>query len=317
MHHPRSHVLDTVGGTPLVRLQRLPPAHAAEVWIKLEGGNPTGSYKDRVAVAMIEGLESSGALVPGTRLLECTGGSTGTALAFVCAAMRLPLTIISSDAYAREKLASMRAFGATLIIEPSLDGAITPDLWPRMRAHARRLVARGGYLWLDQFNNTHAPAGYHAMGTEILEQAPGPIDAFCGMVGTAGMITGVGGALREARPHTRIVALEPASSAVISGGLPGAHGVDGTGAGFVPPLFDRRVVTEVRAIDEAAGRAMCLRLACEEGIFAGTSTGLNVVAALELAAEIGPGGRVVTVACDTGFKYLAGPLFDAASPITR
>ncbi len=293
----------------MVRLRRIPGPGAGEVWVKLEGGNPTGSYKDRMALAMVEAAAASGDLRPGISLLECTGGSTGSSVAFVSAAKGHSFTVISSDAYAREKLDSMRAFGATLLIEPSVDGLVTPDLWPRMMTRAAQMVESGRYLYLDQFRNTAAPLGYERMGAEILAQVAGRIDAVCGAVGTAGMIMGVGSTVRSAWPDVRVVALEPDTSPVLSGGAAGAHGVDGTAAGFVPPLFDRAVVTEVRALPESEARAMCRRLAAEEGIFAGTSTGLNVLAALELADEIGPGGIVVTVACDTGFKYLDGPLY--------
>lgn len=302
-------MLEAIGNTPLVRLRRLPGEGSAEVWLKLEAFNPTGSYKDRVALAMVEGAEADGALRGGRQLLECTGGSTGSSLAFVCAVKGLPFTVISSDAYAREKLDSMRAFGATVLVEPSVGGRVTPDLWPRMRARADALVASGGYLWVDQFRNPHAPKGYARLGEELLAQLGRPIDAFCGAVGTAGMITGVGAVLREAWPGCHVVALEPDTSPVLSGGAPGAHGIDGTAAGFVPPLFDRQVVTEVRALPEARARQMARQLAREEGVFAGTSTGLNVLAALQLAREVGEGGVVVTVACDTGFKYLGGALF--------
>jgi cysteine synthase A len=242
-------------------------------------------------------------------LLECTGGSTGSSLAFVCAVKGHRFTVISSDAYAREKLDSMRAFGANVLIEPSVGGVVTPDLWPRMMARARDLVAGGGFHYLDQFRNPHAPAGYIEMGREIVRQLDQPITALCGAVGTAGMITGVGSTIRAAWPDARIVALEPDSSPVLSGGAAGAHGIDGIAAGFVPPLFDRNVVTETMALPEAEARAMSRRLAREEGIFAGTSTGLNVLAALRLAKELGSAATVVTVACDTGFKYLDGPLF--------
>jgi cysteine synthase A len=302
-------MLTAIGNTPLVRLRRLPPPGSAEIWVKLEGGNPTGSYKDRMALAMVEAAEKSGALGPGMSLLECTGGSTGSSLAFVCAVKGHRFTVISSDAYAREKLDSMRAFGADVLIEPCVGGVVTPDLWPRMMARARDLVAGGGFHYLDQFRNPDAPAGYVEMGREIIRQLDKPITALCGAVGTAGMITGVGATIRAAWPDARIVALEPDSSPVLSGGAAGAHGIDGTAAGFVPPLFDRNVVTETMALPEAEARAMSRRLAREEGIFAGTSTGLNVLAALRLAKELGSAATVVTVACDTGFKYLDGPLF--------
>lgn len=303
-------ILQTIGRTPAVRLQSLPSENAGAVWVKLEGLNPTGSYKDRVALAMVEGAEEARASgAPAKRLLECTGGSTGTSLAFVCAAKGLGLTIISSDAYARSKLDSMQALGAELLIEPSLEGRVTPDLWPRMRARAEALVAEGEHEWLDQFHNPHAPGGYAAMGEELVDQIEAPIDAFCGCVGTAGMIMGVGRVVRRRHPAAKIVALEPDTSAVLSGGPAGPHGIDGTAAGFVPPLFDRSVVTDVEAYSEEAAREMARRLAREEGIFAGTSSGMNVLAALQLAERLGPGSTVATVACDTGFKYLQESLF--------
>lgn len=302
-------MLQTIGNTPLVRLRRIPPPTSAEIWLKIEGVNPTGSYKDRVALAMIQGAEKDGEIDATTSLLECTGGSTGTSLAFVCAVKGYKFTVISSDAYAREKLDSMRAFGATVLVEPSQGGVVTPDLWPRMINRAKGLVAGGGYVYLDQFRNRHAPAGYEKMGREILGQIDRPIDAFCGAVGTAGMIMGVGSVIRAKWPRAQIVALEPDSSPVLSGGAPGPHGIDGTAAGFVPPLFNREVVTAVLALPEQEARTMVRRLAREEGIFAGTSTGLNVVAALQLAEQVGKGGVVVTVACDSGFKYLDGALY--------
>ncbi len=302
-------ILETIGDTPVVRLQRLPAQDSGAVFVKIEGMNPTGSYKDRVALAMVDGAEAAGFLTPFTRLLECTGGSTGTSLAFVCAAKQIPLTIISSDAYASAKLHSMTALGAELLVEPSVGGMVTPDLWPRMRKRAEALVAAGTHHWVDQFNNPHALGGYAAMGIELVEQVNQRIDAFCGCVGTAGMIVGVGSVVREHYPDAQVIALEPDTSPVLSGGSPGAHGIDGTAAGFVPPLFDREVVTSVQALSEAGARKMARRLANEEGIFAGTSSGMNVMAALELAERLGPDSTVVTVACDTGFKYLQEDLF--------
>jgi cysteine synthase len=305
----RKVMLDTIGNTPLVRLQKIVPATSADVWIKIEGVNPTGSYKDRMALAMVRGAEEQTTIDSSVSLLECTGGSTGTALAFISAIKGYRFTVISSDAYAREKLDSMRAFGATVLVEPSVGGVVTPDLWPRMLERATNLVAGGGYIYLNQFHNKHAPIGYETLGREIVEQIQKPVDAFCGAVGTAGMIMGAGSIIRQNNPHARIVALEPASSPVLSGGEPGSHSIDGTAAGFVPALFDRDLVTEVLPLEEQDARQMATRLAREEGIFAGTSTGLNVVAALKLAAEVGAGGTVVTVACDSGFKYLDGALY--------
>lgn len=302
-------MLETIGNTSLVRLNRIPPPNSAEIWLKMEGANPTGSYKDRMALAMIQGLEEEGKIDTTISILECTGGSTGSSVAFVCAVKGYKFTVISSDAYAREKLDSMRAFGATVLVEPSLGGVVTPDLWPRMIDRANSLVDRGGYIYLNQFHNRHAPIGYEKMGKEILQQIQKPIDVICGAVGTAGMIMGVGSVIRAKWPNARVVALEPDSSPVLSGGLPGPHGIDGTAAGFVPPLFSREVVTDVLALPEQEARIMARRLAREEGIFAGTSTGLNVVAALQLAKEIGKGGVIVTAACDSGFKYLDGNLY--------
>lgn len=302
-------LLTTIGNTPLTQLTRLPSPNSADIWIKLESSNPTGSYKDRMALAMVEGAEARGELSRDTTLLECTGGSTGSSVAFVAAVKGYRFTVISSDAYAREKLDSMRAFGAEVLVEPSVGGVVTPDLWPRMMERARGLVESGGYLYLDQFHNRDGVVGYRGMGEEIVAQAGLPFDALCGAVGTGGMITGVGGVVRQAWPGIRVVALEPESSAVLSGGQAGPHGIDGTAAGFVPPLFDRSIVTEVMALPEAAARDMCRRLAREEGIFAGTSTGLNVLAALRLGEQLGAGKRVVTVACDSGFKYLEGALY--------
>jgi cysteine synthase len=302
-------MLETIGNTPLVRLRKIVPPYSAQIWVKIEGVNPTGSYKDRMALAMVRGAEDDGQIDATTTLLECTGGSTGSSLAFVCAIKGYKFTVISSDAYAREKLDSMRAFGATVLVELSHGGLVTPDLWPRMINRAKGLVDGGGYLYLNQFNNKYAPVGYEMMGKEILEQIQNPIDAFCGAVGTAGMIMGVGSVIRAKFPSAHIIALEPDSSPVLSGGKPGPHGIDGTAAGFVPSLFRREEVTEVLALPEQEAREMAGRLAREEGIFAGTSTGLNVVAALKLAKEVGQGGTVVTVACDSGFKYLDGALY--------
>jgi len=308
--HPdvRESALAAIGNTPVVPLRKVAPEGSAEVLVKLEYVNPTGSYKDRMALAMIEGAERRSDLRPGMTVLEYTGGSTGTSLAFVCAVKGYRLQIISSDAFSPEKLATMRAFGADLEIIPSEGGRTTPDLIPRMMARAAELAAGGDYYRTDQFNNRDSLEGYAKIGVELLRQTA-RIDAFCGSVGTSGMLMGVAGRLRAANPDVRVVALEPVSSAVLAGGQAGPHGVEGIAPGFVPPLFDRKLAPEARAIDEGAARAMARRLAREEGIFAGTSSALNVVGALELARELGPGQTVVTVAVDTGLKYLAGNLF--------
>lgn len=302
--------LRAIGHTPVVKLHHVAPPNSADVLVKLEYFNPTGSYKDRMALAMIEEAEARGELRPGMTVVEYTGGSTGSSLAFVCAAKGYRFHVVSSDAFAQEKLRTMQAFGAQLEIVPSDGGRITPDLIPSLIARVAELKQQPGYYATDQFRNRDSLTGYAGIGRELLAQVGGPIHAFCGGVGTAGMLMGTAGVLRAASPATRIVALEPATSAVISTGQAGAHHIEGVGTGFVPPLLDAALYDEARGIDETAARAMARRLAREEGIFSGTSTGMNVVGALQVAQELGPGHTVVTVACDTGLKYLAGDLYN-------
>lgn len=301
-------ILKVIGHTPVVRLTRLPEPGSADVFVKLEYFNPTGSYKDRMALAMIEGAEARGALKPGMRVVEFTGGSTGSSLAMVCAVKGYEFRPLSSDAFAREKIQTMEAFGATVEIVPSDGGKVTPALFDRFRARIDVLKEEPGTFWTDQFHNADALNGYREIGRELLEQL-GRVDVFCGAVGTAGMLVGVSRALKAGGSKVRVVALEPAGSPVLTTGHGGAHRVEGTAPGFVPPHLTSSDYDEARAIDEDDARAMANRLAHEEGIFAGTSTGLNVVAALQLARELGPGHRVATVAVDTGLKYLAGDLF--------
>jgi cysteine synthase A len=300
---------DVVGGTPVVRLTKVVPDGSADVFVKLEWFNPTGSYKDRMALAMVEEAERRGDLRAGMTVVEYTGGSTGSSLAYVCAVKGYRFKVVSSDAFAEEKLKTMRAFGADLTLVPSKGGEITPDLVPRMIEQASEYAAEPDTYWTDQLNNADSLVGYRNIGTELLEQLNRPIDVFCAAVGTAGLAMGVSAALSDGGSDARIVVFEPASSPVISTGEVGTHHVEGAGIGFVPPLLDTDRYDEVRAIDEADGRAMARRLAAEEGLLAGTSTGLNVAGAIELACELGLGHTVVTVAVDTGLKYLAGDLY--------
>jgi cysteine synthase A len=292
-------MLDMVGHTPVVRLSKVVPQGAADVFVKLEWFNPTGSYKDRMALAMVTEAERRGDLTPGMTVVEYSGGSTGSSLAYVCAAKGYRFRVVSSDAFAAEKLKTMRAFGADLTIIESDGGKVTPELTPRMIAKVAEFAAEPGTYWTDQLNNADSLVGYREIGRELLEQMDRPIDVFCAMVGTAGLTMGVSTALAEAGADTRIVLIEPASTAVISGGEPGTHGVEGTGIGFIPPLLDVDRYDEVRPIEEADGRSMAPRLAAEEGLLAGTSTGLNIAAAIDLAVELGAGKTVVTVACDS------------------
>ncbi|MFI5206449.1 MAG: PLP-dependent cysteine synthase family protein [Gemmatimonadales bacterium] len=307
-------MLDAIGNTPLVRLGRVVPEKSAAVLVKLEYLSPTGSYKDRMALAMIAAAERRGDLKPGMTVVEWTGGSTGISLAFVCAVKGYRFRVVSSNAVAAEKLRSMQVFGAELDIVDSPTGKLTPDLVPRMTERARSVAAEAPSYFTDQMRNKDMLAGYAGLGEELLAQTNGSIDAFCACTGTSGMLMGVARVLNSRRPRPRLVALEPSTSAVLSGGAPGAHRVEGTAPGFVPPLFDVAQVGEARAIDEKEGRLMAWRLAREEGIFAGTSTGLNVVGALQIARELGEGKTVVTVAVDSGMKYLAGDLYGADPP---
>jgi len=302
-------ILEAVGDTPTVRLQKVVTREMADVIVKLEYYNPTGSYKDRMALAMIEGAEARGALRPGMRVVEYTGGSTGSSLAMVCAIKGYAFVPVSSDGFAKEKLQAMRIFGANLQIVPSDGGKLTPELFRTMIEKARKLGEEPNTYYTDQFDNTDAIQGYMGIGTELFDQAGPELTAFCGGVGTAGMLMGVSRALKARGARTKIVALEPASSPVLTTGKGGAHRVEGIAAGFRPPHLKEGDYDEVRTVDEQEARLMARRLAKEEGIFAGTSSGLNVVAALQLARELGPGKTVATVAVDSGLKYLAGDLY--------
>jgi cysteine synthase A len=307
-HHVYSGILDTIGRTPIVQLRRVVAPGSADVFVKLECLNPTGSYKDRMALAMVEGAEARGALTPGMRVVEFTGGSTGSSLAMVCALKGYPCVLLSSDAFAREKIQTMQAFGAEVRLTPSEGGKVTPSLFDRFREQIAVLKDEPGTYWTDQFNNTDALNGYGKIGQELLEQLDS-IDLFCGAVGTGGMLVGVSRALKAAGSRTRIVALEPAESPAITRGYGGPHRIEGIATGKIPPHLQRADYDDALAIEEAEARQMARRMAAEEGIFAGTSSGLNVAAAVRLARELGPGHRVATVAVDSGLKYLAGDLF--------
>jgi cysteine synthase len=308
-----SSVLQAIGNTPLVKLAHVVAPGSADVLVKLESINPTGSYKDRMALAMVEGAERRGALKPGMRVVEFTGGSTGSSLGMVCAAKGYPFVVLSSDAFAKEKLLTMTAFGAELRMVPSDGGKVTPALFERFRAEIAKLAEEPGTFWTDQFHNTDALDGYAGIGRELLEQTGGRIDAFCGAVGTGGMLAGVVRALREGGCAARVVALEPSESPAMTAGHGGAHRVEGVGTGSIPPHVATRPYEEARAIPESEGRQMARRLAREEGVLVGTSSGLNIAAAVQLAREIGPGKVVATVAVDSGLKYLAGDLFEPGS----
>ena len=302
--------LEAIGNTPIVKLNKVVPDHAADVWVKLEGGNPTGSYKDRMALAIIEGAEIRGDLKPGMTVVEYTGGSTGSGLAFVCAVKGYEFHVVSSDVFAKEKLDTMRAFGAKLEVIHSPSGKINSNLINQMIDRAKELATKDDYFFSDQLNNADIIIGFEKMGREILEQIDGSIDAFTCSVGTAGAFMGVSNILLDSDKDTKIVALEPASAPYYSKNQSdGDHHVEGIGLGFELPLLDKNNYHEARGIDESEAREMAKLLASDEGIFGGTSSGLNVVGAIQLAEELGKGKTVVTIAVDTGLKYLTGNLF--------
>lgn len=297
-------ILSRIGGTTLLPLRRIVPTNGARVLLKIESENPTGSMKDRMALAMIEAAERDGRLKPGGSVVEYTGGSTGVSLAQVCAVKGYRLHIVTSDAFAREKLTHMRLLGAELTIIPSESGRMTEKLTKDMIETARVIAAETGAFWTDQMRNTDQLAAYDRLADEIWEQTGGRIDGFVQSVGTAASLRGTGEALLRRDPKIALMAVEPAESAVLSGGPTGAHKIDGVGAGYVVPLWRADLVDAIEPVSTAEATAMALSLAREEGLFAGTSTGANVTAALRLAERLGPGATVVTMMCDTGMKYL-------------
>jgi len=304
-------VLDNIGRTRMIPLRRMVPEGSARILIKLECENPTGSMKDRMALAMVEAAEADGRLRPGGSVVEYTGGSTGVSLAFVCAVKGIPLRIVTSDAYSREKRDHMAALGAKLTLIPGADGGTTKALTLEMIETARRLAAAPGSYWTDQLNNHDQLSAYERMGEEIWEQSDGRIDAFVQSVGTGGSLRGVGARLRAYREAVKVVAVEPAESAVLSGKPGGSHRIEGVGAGFVVPLWKGALADEVQTVSSEEAMATARSLAREEGIFAGTSTGGNVAVALRVAERLGPERTVVTVAVDSGLKYLSTQLYSA------
>ncbi|MBM3534135.1 MAG: cysteine synthase family protein [Alphaproteobacteria bacterium] len=302
----RPGILARIGNTSMVALRHIVPKGSARILLKCENENPTGSMKDRMALAMIESAEADGRLEPGGAVVEYTGGSTGVSLALVCAVKRYRLDIVSSDAFAREKLDHMKILGATLHVVKSDSGRMTAELTRAMIERARAIREQTGAFWTDQLRNADQLAAYRAMAEEIWIQTAGRIDGFVQAVGSATSFRGTAERLRERNPKIHLVAVEPAESAVLSGGSPGAHKIDGIGAGFVVPLWKEGVADAMALVSTEEAKAMALRLAREEGLFAGTSTGANLVAALKLADELGPEATIVTPMCDTVMKYLRG-----------
>lgn len=298
------HILDAIGNTSLVRLQKIIPSNGAEILVKLEWENPTGSMKDRMANTVISRAEADGRLKPGGTVIEYTGGSTGASLALVCAAKGYRIKIVTSDAFSPEKLNQMMALGAELTLVPSEGGLTTKKLILDMIETARQLSQEPNTYWTDQLNNHDSIAGYYGLGEEIWNQTEGKVDAFIHSVGTGASSRGVATVLKRYNPDIKIVVVEPAESAVLSGGQPGPHKIEGVGIGYTPPLWEPSLVDEIIPVKTDDAKEMTRRLAREEALFAGTSSGANVIAALQVAEQLGPGARVVTLMADSGLKYL-------------
>jgi cysteine synthase len=302
----RQDILQCIGNTNLVPLRHVAPANGgARILLKLENENPTGSMKDRMALAMIEAAEKDGRLKPGGSVVEYTAGTTGVSLSLVCAVKRYPLHIVSSDAFAREKLDHIRILGGELTLVPSDGGRMTAQLTRDMIEVARGIQEKTGSFWTNQLHNPDQVGAYHPMADEIWAQTDGNVDCFVQAVGSSASLRGTAEGLKHHKPSIHVVAVEPAESPVLSGGPSGAHKIDGIGAGFVVPLWRKEIVDRIEQVSTDDAKAMALRLAREEGLFAGTSTGANVTAALRIAAELPPTATIVTVMCDTGMKYLS------------
>jgi cysteine synthase A len=302
-------VLDAIGNTPIVELRRIAPPGSARVMAKLESTNPTGSMKDRMARTIVERAAAAGRLPPGGTVVEYTAGTTGISLALVCSALGLRSHFVFSDAFSDEKRSMMRAYGAEITDVPSDGGQITERLIKAMIATAGEISRRPGHWWADQLTNQDGEAGYHPLGEEIWAQTGGRVDAFVQAVSTAHSIHGTARALRRHGRHVRVVAVEPAESAVLSGKPSGPHRIEGIGIGFIPPLWKPDEVDEILTVTTEDAKAMARRLAREEAIFAGPSTGANVVGALRVAERLGPGATVVTLVVDSGLRYSSTDVF--------
>jgi cysteine synthase A len=307
-------ILDAIGGTSIVQLRRLVPLGSADVFVKLEWENPTGSVKDRMALAVISRPEADGRLRPGDTVVEYTGGSTGASLALVCGVRGYRIRIVTSDAFSRKKLDQMAALGAELVLVPSEGGLTTKQLILDMIEAARVLSREPHTYWTDQLNNHDSIAGYHPLGEEIWRQTAGRVDAFVHCVGSAASIRGVASVLKRHDRDVRIVAVEPAESSVLLGGEPGPHKIEGVGIGYVPPLWEPSLVDEIVPVATEAAKEMARRLALEEALFAGTSSGANVIAAIRVGERLGPGARVVTLMADSGLKYLSTDVYRTGAP---
>ena len=298
-----SYLEHAIGDTPLVPLKSISSPSSGQVWLKLESGNPTGSYKDRMAYAVFKNAFERGDITTGSRLVEYTGGSTGTSLAHIASRTGVQFIAVSSDAFAQSKIDSMLAYGAEVITIPSEDQKITPDLIAAMREKAYAIAEEPNTHYADQFGSPDVIEGYVPMGQEIANQIGTSIDVFCAAVGTGGAFTGTAKGLHQAGHQPDLIGLEPLQSPFLTTGEGGPHRIEGIGLGFTPPFLNLNQCSEIRAIDQNDAFHMCRRLATEEGILCGPSTGLNVSAAFAIASERGPDTVVVTLGCDHGSKY--------------
>jgi cysteine synthase len=299
-----------IGKTPLLKLERLAGPGSADVYVKYEGGNPSGSMKDRMALAMIEGAEQRGQLKPGGTVVEYTGGSTGSSLAMICAYKGYRAHFVSSNAFAEEKLQTMRAFGAELDIIHSINGLITAQLISDIIERARELSRAPNTFWTDQFNNPDNRNAYHTMAHEILEALDYKVDEFIAGVGTGGCFSGNAEVLKKEIPNIRCIPVEPDGVRALSGGdISGTHKLEGIGSGFVPSICRLDLADEIIAVKDEDAYDTARKLARMEGIFGGTTSGANVWAAIQRAKILGSGKKIVTVVCDSGLKYLMGDLY--------
>ena len=302
-------VLGGIGNTPLVELKKVVPPGSARILAKLEWANPTGSMKDRMAKAVIERARATGRLGPDGTIVEYTAGTTGISLSFVSAAMGHSIVLVFSDAFSEEKRRTMKAYGGRIVDVPSEGGKINAQLIRTMIQTATDLGQQPGHWFCDQLNNPDATDGYLSLGEEIWEQSAGHLDAFVHAVSTAHSLHGVTKALWRHNERIRIVAVEPEESAVLSGGPSGSHKIEGIGIGFIPPRWQREMVNEIQAVSTDEAKAMARRLAREEGVFAGTSSGANVVAAIRVGQKLGPSATVATLIVDSGLRYLSTDVY--------
>ncbi len=302
-------ILQTIGNTAFVRLRHVVPPNCGSIFAKLEWQNPSGSMKDRMALGVISRAEADGRLSPGDTVLEYTGGSTGTSLALVCAAKGYPIHVVSSRAFSREKLDHMVSYGAQLTLIPYDGGGITKQLFLDMIEAARALSSRPHTYWVNQLSNPDTIAGYFPLGEEIWNQTQGEIDAFVQSVGTGASLRGVATVFKRHNPKIKIIAVEPEESAVLSGGKSGAHDIEGIGVGYTPPLWEPSLIDEVLTVKTADAKDMARQLARKEAIFAGTSSGGNVHAAIRVAQKLGLSAKVVTLMIDSGLKYVSTDLY--------